>query len=204
MAKKLEEVLYRSAKSFDEYIDSSTLTHRLQELAWKISERTKRMQKEQRQRLLLMQHAGNCQHQGGSCPLMPHCASMKRLWKHMNQCKNPNCRVPRPPLRQRPRHLESLSWVQRRTLWRLWSDPVRVAIHRCTHVWPLVKSFDMFLSSQTGAFPFGSTRYIQHSFRVRQYFSNGDYEATMRTSLSCKAADTASLASAMTHSHSFY
>jgi HPt (histidine-containing phosphotransfer) domain-containing protein len=94
IAKKVEVELYRSAKSFDEYIDSGTLEHRLQQLALKIGEKTNKKQEEQRQRLLLMRHAGNCQHQGGRCPVMLHCASMKRLWKHMNQCKNPNCQVP--------------------------------------------------------------------------------------------------------------
>eukprot|EP00934_Nitzschia_sp_Nitz4_P007641 Nitzschia sp. Nitz4//scaffold168_size48592//5476//10477//NITZ4_007045-RA/size48592-snap-gene-0.3-mRNA-1//-1//CDS//3329538306//7631//frame0 len=47
MAKRLEESLYRSAKSFGEYNDANTLKQRLQQLAHSIGIKTKRMQQAQ-------------------------------------------------------------------------------------------------------------------------------------------------------------
>ena len=44
------------------------------------------------QRLLLLRHASRCQHVS-DCPVTPHCASMKQLWEHIAQCKNPECTV---------------------------------------------------------------------------------------------------------------
>ena len=48
----------------------------------------------QQQRLLLLRHATYCQHERGKCPVTPHCAGMKRLWKHIIECKDPQCQVP--------------------------------------------------------------------------------------------------------------
>ncbi len=48
----------------------------------------------QQQRLLLLRHAAKCPHEDGRCPVTPHCAGMKRLWKHIAECKNQKCQVP--------------------------------------------------------------------------------------------------------------
>ena len=48
----------------------------------------------QQQRLLLLRHAAKCQHEDNKCPVTPHCAGMKRLWKHIAECKNQKCLVP--------------------------------------------------------------------------------------------------------------
>jgi len=48
----------------------------------------------QQQRLLLLRHAAKCQHDDGHCPVTPHCAGMKRLWKHIAECKDQKCLVP--------------------------------------------------------------------------------------------------------------
>jgi E1A/CREB-binding protein len=48
----------------------------------------------QQQRLLLLRHAAKCQHEDGKCPVTPHCAGMKRLWKHIAECKDQKCLVP--------------------------------------------------------------------------------------------------------------
>ncbi|GAX16081.1 E1A/CREB-binding protein [Fistulifera solaris] len=48
----------------------------------------------QQQRLLLLRHAAKCQYEDGRCPVTPHCAGMKRLWKHIAECKNQKCLVP--------------------------------------------------------------------------------------------------------------
>ena len=45
------------------------------------------------QRLLLLRHASRCQYTG-TCPVTPHCASMKKLWEHIAVCKNSQCSVP--------------------------------------------------------------------------------------------------------------
>lgn len=45
------------------------------------------------QRLLLLRHASRCQHEAGSCPVTPHCASMKKLWEHIAHCRDPQCTV---------------------------------------------------------------------------------------------------------------
>ena len=47
MAKRLEECLYRSAKSFDEYTDANTLKHRLKQLAAQIEMKTEKSQLQQ-------------------------------------------------------------------------------------------------------------------------------------------------------------
>ncbi|GMH70233.1 hypothetical protein TrST_g12427 [Triparma strigata] len=48
----------------------------------------------QQQRLLLLRHAAKCPHENGKCPVTPHCAGMKRLWKHIAECKDQKCLVP--------------------------------------------------------------------------------------------------------------
>ncbi|GMI42377.1 hypothetical protein TrCOL_g11584, partial [Triparma columacea] len=48
----------------------------------------------QQQRLLLLRHAAKCPHENGKCPVTPHCAGMKRLWKHIAECKDQKCQVP--------------------------------------------------------------------------------------------------------------
>eukprot|EP00978_Attheya_sp_CCMP212_P043915 scaffold294920_cov59-Attheya_sp.AAC.5 len=45
------------------------------------------------QRLLLLHHSCKCPHEDGRCTASPHCADMKRLWKHMSHCDDNNCRV---------------------------------------------------------------------------------------------------------------
>jgi hypothetical protein len=45
------------------------------------------------QRLLLLRHASRCQHDAGTCPVTPHCSSMKKLWEHIAHCKNQQCKV---------------------------------------------------------------------------------------------------------------
>lgn len=54
---------------------------------WKIRIRHKQ------QRLLLLHHSAKCPHEDGRCTVTPHCADMKRLWKHMEGCKDNQCRV---------------------------------------------------------------------------------------------------------------
>lgn len=49
--------------------------------------------KQQQQRLLLLRHASRCT-VTGTCRATPHCAEMKRLWKHMSSCRKPKCDVP--------------------------------------------------------------------------------------------------------------
>ena len=46
-----------------------------------------------RQRLLLLRHVFKCPEEEGHCRMTPHCAYMKRLWKHMQVCKDCNCAV---------------------------------------------------------------------------------------------------------------
>jgi len=48
----------------------------------------------QQQRLLLLRHAAKCPHEDGRCPVTVHCAGMKRLWKHIAECKDQKCLVP--------------------------------------------------------------------------------------------------------------
>jgi len=49
----------------------------------------------QQQRLLLLRHAAKCPHEGDEkCPVTPHCSGMKKLWKHIAECKNQKCLVP--------------------------------------------------------------------------------------------------------------
>jgi hypothetical protein len=47
MAKRLEESLYRSAKSFDEYNDAATLKKRLHQLGVNIQMKIKKRQQQQ-------------------------------------------------------------------------------------------------------------------------------------------------------------
>ena len=49
--------------------------------------------KQQQQRLLLLRHASKCPLEGGYCPVTPHCASMKQLWKHIMTCQDQDCKV---------------------------------------------------------------------------------------------------------------
>ena len=56
-------------------------------------EHRKQVLKQQQQRLLLLRHASKCPHDGGRCPVTPHCASMKQLWKHTTTCKDQECKV---------------------------------------------------------------------------------------------------------------
>jgi len=50
--------------------------------------------KHKQQRLLLLHHSAKCPHEDGRCTVTQHCADMKRLWRHMEGCKDNNCRVP--------------------------------------------------------------------------------------------------------------
>ena len=56
-------------------------------------EHRKQVLKQQQQRLLLLRHASKCPHEAGRCPVTPHCASMKQLWKHIMTCKDQECKV---------------------------------------------------------------------------------------------------------------
>ena len=53
---------------------------------WKLRIRHKQ------QRLLLLHHSAKC-NKKGPCDVTPHCADMKRLWRHMEGCKDNDCRV---------------------------------------------------------------------------------------------------------------
>jgi E1A/CREB-binding protein len=46
------------------------------------------------QRLLLLHHSAKCPHEDGRCSVTPHCEDMKLLWRHMEGCKDNNCKVP--------------------------------------------------------------------------------------------------------------
>ena len=46
------------------------------------------------QRLLLLHHSAKCPNDNDVCAVTPHCAGMKRLWRHMESCKDNSCRVP--------------------------------------------------------------------------------------------------------------
>ena len=45
------------------------------------------------QRLLLLHHSAKCPQEDGHCTVTTHCAEMKRLWKHMDHCKDNNCQL---------------------------------------------------------------------------------------------------------------
>lgn len=49
--------------------------------------------RQQQQRLLLLRHASKCPVKDGKCKVTPHCAAMKRLWRHISDCKNQQCPV---------------------------------------------------------------------------------------------------------------
>ena len=49
--------------------------------------------RQQQQRLLLLRHASKCPHENGNCPVTPHCVGMKRLWKHIAECKDQQCQM---------------------------------------------------------------------------------------------------------------
>ncbi len=67
---------------------SSSSSGRNNDPEWKVRIRHKQ------QRLLLLHHSAKCPHEDGRCPVTPHCADMKRLWRHMEGCKDNQCRVP--------------------------------------------------------------------------------------------------------------
>ncbi|CAM9793613.1 unnamed protein product, partial [Phaeothamnion confervicola] len=51
--------------------------------------------RQQQQRLLLLRHASKCpQSDSGQCSVTPHCAGMKKLWKHIAECKDQHCAIP--------------------------------------------------------------------------------------------------------------
>lgn len=47
----------------------------------------------QQQRLLLLCHVAKCPHEDNPCHVTSHCAGMKRLWKHIAECKDQKCLV---------------------------------------------------------------------------------------------------------------
>lgn len=67
---------------------SATLAGNRNDPEWKMRIRHKQ------QRLLLLHHSAKCQAEEGRCTVTPHCADMKRLWRHMEGCKDNNCRIP--------------------------------------------------------------------------------------------------------------
>ncbi len=50
--------------------------------------------KHKQQRLLLLRHASKCTAKDGECRKTPHCAEMKKLWKHISECHDKNCKYP--------------------------------------------------------------------------------------------------------------
>ena len=50
--------------------------------------------KHKQQRLLLLRHASKCEAKEGECRKTPHCAEMKKLWKHISQCHDKTCKYP--------------------------------------------------------------------------------------------------------------
>lgn len=50
--------------------------------------------KHKQQRLLLLRHASKCQAKDGECRKTPHCADMKKLWRHISGCQDKNCSYP--------------------------------------------------------------------------------------------------------------
>lgn len=56
-------------------------------------EHRRQVLKQQQQRLLLLRHASKCPHDNGRCPVTPHCAGMKQLWKHIMSCKDQECKI---------------------------------------------------------------------------------------------------------------
>jgi len=69
-------------------VSNSTGSSNRDDPEWRVRIRHKQ------QRLLLLHHSAKCPHEDGRCPVTPHCADMKRLWKHMEGCKDNQCRVP--------------------------------------------------------------------------------------------------------------
>jgi len=49
--------------------------------------------KHKQQRLSQLLHASKCQHKDGTCPEIPYCSILKKLWKHVVRCKNNKCSV---------------------------------------------------------------------------------------------------------------
>mmetsp|Transcript_33019 Transcript_33019/g.79889 ORF Transcript_33019/g.79889 Transcript_33019/m.79889 type:complete len:272 (+) Transcript_33019:160-975(+) len=59
---------------------------------WPISQASRMTQ--QQERLVLLHHARKCPHdenEGGVCPVSPHCAGTKLIWKHIAECKSKKC-----------------------------------------------------------------------------------------------------------------
>ena len=50
--------------------------------------------RQHQQRLLILRHVSKCPAEIGECTATPHCAQMKRLWKHLVPCKDAGCKVP--------------------------------------------------------------------------------------------------------------
>ena len=49
--------------------------------------------KHKQQRLLLFRHTSKCQAEDGCCLVTPYCASVKRLWRHIENCRTQLCPV---------------------------------------------------------------------------------------------------------------
>lgn len=47
-----------------------------------------------RERLFILHHSWKCKAEDGKCRKFPHCAEMKRLWKHMAHCNDTKCITP--------------------------------------------------------------------------------------------------------------
>ena len=105
MAATLEENLYFSANSVDEYVDVTTLNARLQQLGdpalqekhagsnddeGNSEDRSKKVLMQKQQRLLLLRHASACKNDV-DCKVTPLCSTIKVLWKHLAKCKEPKC-----------------------------------------------------------------------------------------------------------------
>eukprot|EP01031_Cornospumella_fuschlensis_P027620 gene27620-33355_t len=118
MAVRIEERLYEVSTSYDEYSDLSTLGHRVEQLAQRMSRNSSGSQsnsfntdpctledraeramginvqlvKQEQERLLLLRHASRCPHRLiGQCPVTPHCFHIQQLWQHVLVCRDSSC-----------------------------------------------------------------------------------------------------------------
>ena len=122
----------------------------------------------QQQRLLLLRHAAKCPHEHGKCPVTPHCAGMKRLWKHIAECKDQKCLVP---------HCVSSRYVL--SHYHRCKDagcpvcgPVREAIHRShekqRQIQDLKRRHESAVQSQLPAAPVSSANLQQNKQKEKQ------------------------------------
>lgn len=81
-ARQIEENLYQTAPSFQDYFDKNTLGNRVQQ-AKEDMDRAQRI-RTQKLRLIRLHHASKCS--SSDC-----CSEAKQLWNHMATCKQNTC-----------------------------------------------------------------------------------------------------------------